>query len=282
MGYGDNTIAWEPAGLAFSSGSPDQVISVDVRNVIVGGVAKDYRYTVTVIDPAACAFTVTPQFAPATASARTGTVAVTASSPSCAWTAGLVSGSPWLTITSGPGGTGSGEVSYQVAANTGSARTGTMTIAGTTVTIAQDAPQVTPYTYYLAEGATGSFFDLDIVIANPNDVDAPVAMTFLDKSGRTYPLNFTLPAKRSRTVAVEKEVAALASTDVSTIVTSSNNLPLVVERSLFWDATYYGGHTGNAVDGPQTTWYFGEGFQSSAGSSTRSSCSRTRTRRRPR
>ena len=87
-------------------------------------------------------------------------------------------------------------------------------------------------------------------------------MTFLDKFGNTYPLNFTLPAKRSRTVAVETEVPALASADVSTIVTSSSGLPLVVERSLFWDATYYGGHTGNAVDGPKTTWYFGEGFQS--------------------
>ena len=108
-------------------------------------------------------------------------------------------------------------------------------------------------------------------------------MTFLDKFGNTYPLNFTLPAKRSRTVAVEKEVPALASADVSTIVTSSSGLPLVVERSLFWDATYYGGHTGNAVDGPKTTWYFGEGFQSPVmprGDSTRSSCWRTRIRRR--
>ena len=40
----------------------------------------------------------------------------------------------------------------------------------------------TTYTYYLAEGATGAFFDLDIIVANPNDQDAPVAMTFLDKS----------------------------------------------------------------------------------------------------
>ena len=27
----------------------------------------------------------------------------------------------------------------------------------------------TTHTYYLAEGATGAFFDLDIIIANPND-----------------------------------------------------------------------------------------------------------------
>ena len=120
-----------------------------------------------------------------------------------------------------------------------------------------------PKTYYLAEGATGPFFDLEVVIANPNDVDVPVEMTFLDAGGNTYPLAFTLGAKRSRTVAVESEVPALGSAEVSTIVTSPTGRPLVVERSLFWDQTYYGGHTGSAVDGPQTTWYFGEGFQSS-------------------
>ena len=132
-----------------------------------------------------------------------------------------------------------------------------------TFTVTVGAPS--SLSYYLAEGATGAFFDLDIIIANPNTQDAPVAMTFLDKFGNTYSLNFTLPAKRSRTVAVEKEVPALASTDVSTIVTSTTGLPLVVERSLFWDATYYGGHTGNAVDGPKSTWYFGEGFQAAPG-----------------
>ncbi|MBL8141434.1 MAG: hypothetical protein JNM38_10020 [Acidobacteria bacterium] len=121
--------------------------------------------------------------------------------------------------------------------------------------------EILPRTYYLAEGATGAFFDLDVVIANPNDVDVPVEMTFLDAAGHTYPLNFTLAAKRSRTIAVESEVPALASADVSTIVRSPTGYPLVVERSLFWDASYYGGHTGSAVDGPQTTWYFGEGYQ---------------------
>jgi len=30
---------------------------------------------------------------------------------------------------------------------------------------------------------------------------------------------------------------------------------------MFWDSTYYGGHTGNAVDAPATQWLFGEGNQ---------------------
>jgi uncharacterized protein YkwD len=51
-GYGDNTIVWRPTGLSFGGGSADQAISVQVNGVLVGGVAKNYAYTVTVIDPA--------------------------------------------------------------------------------------------------------------------------------------------------------------------------------------------------------------------------------------
>ena len=70
------------------------------------------------------------------ASATTGTVAVTAGA-GCTWTA--TSGVPWITVTSGASGTGNGPVGFSVAANTGSARSGTMTIAGQTFTVNQAA-----------------------------------------------------------------------------------------------------------------------------------------------
>jgi len=57
---------------------------------------------------------------------------------SCGWTA--VSNAGWIVITNGSSGTGSGTVSYTVAANAGGGRTGTMTIAGQTFTVNQDAP----------------------------------------------------------------------------------------------------------------------------------------------
>ncbi|HYV05424.1 MAG TPA: immunoglobulin domain-containing protein, partial [Blastocatellia bacterium] len=56
----------------------------------------------------------------------------------CPWTA--VSNTGWITITGGAGGSGSSAVNYVVAANTGAARTGTMTIAGLTFTVIQAAP----------------------------------------------------------------------------------------------------------------------------------------------
>jgi hypothetical protein len=56
---------------------------------------------------------------------------------SCAWSAS--SSASWLVITSGESGTGSGTVSFTVAANTGAARTATLTIAGATYTVTQSS-----------------------------------------------------------------------------------------------------------------------------------------------
>jgi hypothetical protein len=82
-----------------------------------------------------CSFTLSSSSASFTASSATGSVSVTASASGCAWTA--ASNASWITVTGGASGTGSGTVTYSVAANTGSARTGTMTIAGATFTVSQ-------------------------------------------------------------------------------------------------------------------------------------------------
>ena len=51
VGYGDNTIAWEPSGLTFTAGMADVPIEVQVNNVVVSGVSTNYTYVVTAIDP---------------------------------------------------------------------------------------------------------------------------------------------------------------------------------------------------------------------------------------
>ena len=170
-----------------------------------------------------------------------------------------------LTFTPAPDVGGTATITVVLRDNGGTAYGGIDTSAAQTFTITVTRA---PKAYYLAEGAVSGFFDLDIPIANPNDVDVPVEMTFLDAHGNTYPLAFTLAAKQSRTIGVEAEVPALTDAAVSTIVRSPSGWPLIVERSMFWDASYYGGHTGSAVDGPQTTWYFAEGFQASPGFDT--------------
>jgi autotransporter-associated beta strand protein len=118
----------------------------------------------------------------------------------------------------------------------------------------------TQMTYYLAEGATGSFFDDDVLIANPNDREAPVTLLFMKEGGDTIVDRRVVPAMARLTVSVDR-IPGLESTAASVQVVSDQRLPLVVERSMFWDASYYGGHTANAVAQPETRWTFAEGFQ---------------------
>ena len=82
-----------------------------------------------------CSFSISPTSASVAAAGGTGTVSVTASA-GCSWTA--ASNAAFITVTGGASGTGSGTVSYSVAANTATtSRTGTLTIAGQTFTVTQ-------------------------------------------------------------------------------------------------------------------------------------------------
>ena len=101
-----------------------------------GTVTTAYSPTETFSTFSPCTFTVTPATATAAAAGGAGSVAVTAAS-GCSWTA--VSNSAFITVNAIGSGSGSGTVSYSVAANTGPARGGTISVAGQTVTIQQDA-----------------------------------------------------------------------------------------------------------------------------------------------
>ena len=83
---------------------------------------------------AACSYTVTPGSVTISAAGGGGTLAV-ATQSGCAWSGS----SPvnWITVTGA--GPGNGNVSYTIAANTGTvARTATLTIAGKSVTVTQN------------------------------------------------------------------------------------------------------------------------------------------------
>jgi hypothetical protein len=72
----------------------------------------------------------------------TGTVTVTSADTSCTWTAATNVG--WIQINTGRTGTGTGAVTYTVLPNaTASARAGTLNVAGTVVTVTQDAQPAT-------------------------------------------------------------------------------------------------------------------------------------------
>jgi hypothetical protein len=88
--------------------------------------------------PIVCTFSVNPSSVAVPVGTTTASVNVDANDVSCPWTA--VSDVSWITITAGASGTGDGTVAYTVAKNPGGPkrlRTGTMTIAGQTVTVTQ-------------------------------------------------------------------------------------------------------------------------------------------------
>jgi len=143
---------------------------------------------------------------------------------------------------------GTNVITVTAANSAGSVGTASVTIA------------VTNFAYYLAEGSTGSFFQLELLIANPNAVDAPVAIQYLKEDATTVNQALTIPAQRHVTILVNN-IAGLESAAVSSVVTSLNALPLAVERTMRWDATGYGAHTENAADGARTQWLFAEGSQ---------------------
>lgn len=92
---------------------------------------------VTVQQPSACAFAIAPTSQSVGAGGGAGAPIAVTATDGCGWTA--ATNVSWLTITSDPAGTGNGTVTFAVAANAGTARTGTLTIAGLTFTVNQAA-----------------------------------------------------------------------------------------------------------------------------------------------
>ena len=81
-----------------------------------------------------CAYTLSPASTAAPAAGGTGSTALEANHPGCVWT--VTSDAPWLTSTIG-GGAGSRSIGFVVAANSGAARTGRLTIAGQVLSVMQ-------------------------------------------------------------------------------------------------------------------------------------------------
>jgi Pro-kumamolisin, activation domain/Putative binding domain, N-terminal len=147
--------SWSPATttswIALSSGSgngngrvsytvaANNSLSARNGSITVGGAS------VTISEAAATAvFSLNPTSAGFPSSGGNGNVAISVSPSSASWTA--VSNASWISINSARSGSGSGTLNYSVASNsTGAARSGTMTIAGSTFTVNQAGPASCSY-----------------------------------------------------------------------------------------------------------------------------------------
>jgi hypothetical protein len=119
--------------------------------------------------------------------------------------------------------------------------------------------------WYLAEGATGAFFDLFILIANPTSTDATVEARYLTTAGRTLIKAYVVAANSRRTVYVDAEQfpgagAALSDAAVSTSLTSTNGVPIIVERAMWWpQPSWYEAHNSPGATATGTRWALADG-----------------------
>jgi hypothetical protein len=88
--------------------------------------------------------------------------------------------------------------------------------------------------WFFAEGAT-AFFDTFALLGNPGSSDAAVTVRYQLPDGATLSKDYTVPAGRRRTVWVDGEADALASTAVAMQITSTE--PIVAERAMWWGPT---------------------------------------------
>ncbi len=215
------------------------VKSLEIKNI--GGVSTLYAFThgrglFKVAIPASCA-TVTSNL---TVGAAGGTPNVTVTSPSgtCTWNA--VSNDSWIHVTGGASGAGNGTVNLTVDPNTtGTPRTGTLTVAGQTVTVFQRAfPTITwnnpaDIIYGTALSAT----QLNATANTPGTFTyTPAAGTVLGKGPHTLHVDFT-PTDTVNYDPTSKDVTINVLSAVLNLSMTADRNPAAVELNLNYNAT---------------------------------------------
>jgi hypothetical protein len=122
--------------------------------------------------------------------------------------------------------------------------------------------------WFLAEGATGSFFELFLLIANPSSQQAQVRVDYLLQGGGTLSKQYAVAADSRFTIWVDNEQLPagsgqrpLAATTVAMRVTSTNDVPVIVERSMWWPQPFwYEAHASPGTTVTGTRWALAEGF----------------------
>jgi len=122
--------------------------------------------------------------------------------------------------------------------------------------------------WFLAEGATGDFFDMYILIANPDpSMAATVRATYMLPGGTTLTKDYTIAPASRYTLSVDNETfdgqALLANVTVSTVLQSTNGVPIVVERSMWWPGgaagPWYEAHNSPGATSTGTIWGLADG-----------------------
>jgi type 1 glutamine amidotransferase len=115
--------------------------------------------------------------------------------------------------------------------------------------------------WFMAEGATGGFFDTFVHVANPNPTRADIHVTFqLPFGAAPIERDYQIEPLTRLTLPVEQVAPQLAGTSVSIAIASTNGVPVVAERSMWWpDGNWYEGHNTLATNVTGTAWAVADG-----------------------
>ena len=124
--------------------------------------------------------------------------------------------------------------------------------------------------WFFAEGATGDFFDLFILIANPSGSPTTVKATYLLGDGTTYEKTYAVAGNSRTNIWVDyEEVPAgsgqfpLRATAVSTTVELLvPGVPIIAERAMWWPGTpgpWYEAHNSPGSTTVGTRWALADG-----------------------
>jgi hypothetical protein len=216
---------------------------------------------VVMVAPVDCQYTIAGPSDPLPREGGLVTFTVTATA-ACPWNAS--STGPWAVVNGPASGAGNGSFTVTVGATSDpEPRSATIAAGSAAATLQQ---QGRGYLYFLAEGATlNGFFETQIALLNYDAVrSASVEVQFqLKDSGNVLTHTLSIDPHQRATISVRQlaqdvpALAELSSAEFSTVVRSTT--PLVVDRTMSWDASGYGGHAETSIDAPSSTWYLAEG-----------------------
>jgi hypothetical protein len=129
---------------------------------------------------------------------------------------------------------------------------------------------VAPATHwYLAEGATGRFFETFILLLNPTGTTAACTVRYLLDTGDVLEKIYTLPAESRTTVWADVETfpglgPMLANAAFATDIRVTNGVGIVVERAMWWpDGDWREAHASAGATAGAPRWAFADGDNAS-------------------
>ena len=123
-------------------------------------------------------------------------------------------------------------------------------------------------TWFFAEGATGDYLDLFYLVANPSTSPSTIEGRYLLPDGSTLTKSYTIPPQSRYNIWADLETfpgmsgLPLANTAVSAVFTVTNNVPVIVERAMWWPggvSDWFEGHNSAGALLSGTKWGLADG-----------------------